>query len=132
MQCPARGRAHEFRIVGERVLRLRNADGQVTAAPLGKMIELFSGLVTDRHILRAVDFFRDTLNFLRQGFVQRIDGLYWGYRVRGDSFDDAFGKIFRSKSSSCERFRDRADDTVLRAEISQPFQIRVRVVRENG
>ena len=59
VERPAGGGAHPFRVVGEGVLRLRDADGKAGVAPLCEAGELFFGLGRELDRGCAVDLLRD-------------------------------------------------------------------------
>ena len=62
-------------IIGKRILRLRNADGEISEAKLFKIGQCLSGCRSILHSVRTVDFSRNGLNFTRKGLLQLIQRM---------------------------------------------------------
>jgi len=59
------------------------------------LLQLRSGLLAEIHIVGAVNFLRDSLDFFNEGSSREYRGCTGGAGF-GDSVDDFFGKLFRS------------------------------------
>ena len=115
IECPARGRAEALGIVGQGILRFGDAYGQFSEAPFGELLKLCFGLVAEIHVARAVNLLGDTLNFFRERFVWRVEGMDGGTQIFLDGCYDFFGKFFCAGATFFESFRESAGDSVLRA-----------------
>mmetsp|Transcript_14930 Transcript_14930/g.38363 ORF Transcript_14930/g.38363 Transcript_14930/m.38363 type:complete len:613 (+) Transcript_14930:23-1861(+) len=82
-QHEAAGGALDLGVVGEGVLRLGHADGQLVQAHLGEAGNLFLRLLGVRDTSRAVQVDRNLLNLLLDGQLQRVGELEVGGLLAG-------------------------------------------------
>jgi len=73
-------------------------------APIGELLELGFGLLTEIHVAGAVNFLRDAPDFLRERFVQGIERVscWRGIFFRGG--DNFFREIFCAGAPFGEAF----------------------------
>ena len=64
--------AERFRVVRERVLGFRHADGQVAVAQFFQILQGLARFVAERNVRRAVEFLRDGADFFHERQVVRI------------------------------------------------------------
>src|SRR5579863_964425 len=72
-QRPPGWRAEDFRIVGEGVLRFRDANRQLRVTPLRKLLQLVFGLFTETDITRSVNVSRNLLNLFHDGLIELVN-----------------------------------------------------------
>ena len=99
VQCPARRGARKSRLVGEGVLRFRDADCQVSEAPFAKLRQFLPRLLAELHAGRPVDLARH-LTYLRFDIVRgAVGGSGYDVGIGVEHTHHGFRQIRRARGT---------------------------------
>src|SRR5262249_4661593 len=90
-------------VVGKRVLRFCDADGELLVAPVRELLQFGFGLVAQRNLGSAINLSRYSLNLCYQRIFEPIGWLNTRRRIFCDHLHDFFGELLRAWPALGER-----------------------------